>query len=466
MTKLWAVLVKELLPKLKLGSSVAEHDEALERYFIETETFRALIQGERDIIAGDKGTGKTALYRILQKRYASLPEMTDVEVLAAFNPAGNPVFQRLTEDDPLEEGQYVGLWKAYFFALAGNWALEINEGAFSANMDALDDLLGKTGLRSADSTPNTIFSQVVNLFRRFAQPEAAEVTIAFTPQGLPILTPRVEFASNDDTTPEIVEHDRALALLNEVLDETGYSVWLVLDRLDEAFQGFPRAEIPALRALLRTYLDLQAFNHIRLKLFVRRDLFSRVVEGGFVNLTHVNARKVEIVWDQEDLFDLLCRRIEENRELMSELDLADKPREEAFNAVFPDQVDPGERKPTTWNWMMSRIRDGNGIAPPRNLIDLASKAQDAQQRREAREERQYVSGEPLVGSDSLKRGLSALSSERVQDTLLAEAGEYADTSRASATERLSIMWSPLRLSWMSPPRMQLTPASPSSVSVS
>jgi hypothetical protein len=55
------VYVKEILHELDLGNSVAEHDEALERYFVETETFRSLISDKGDIIAGDKGTGKTAL---------------------------------------------------------------------------------------------------------------------------------------------------------------------------------------------------------------------------------------------------------------------------------------------------------------------------------------------------------------------------------------------------------------------
>jgi hypothetical protein len=422
------MLVKELLPKLKLGSSVAEHDEALADYFIETDTFRALVQGERDIIAGDKGTGKTALYKILRARFASLPEMCDIEVIAAFNPTGNPVFQRLTEDDPLEEGQYVGLWKAYFFALAGNWVLEIYEGTFSEKMEELHELLTETGLRSADSGANTVFSQVANLFRRLAKPvDAAEVTVAMTPQGLPIITPRVEFGAKGSAEPRLVEHDRALSLLNEVLDETGYSVWLVLDRLDEAFQGFPQAEIPALRALFRTYLDLQEFERVRLKLFVRRDLFRRIIGGGFVNLTHINARKVEIIWDDEDLFDLLCRRIEENGEFIADLGLDGKPRNDLFDAVFPDQVDQGEKRPTTWNWMLTRIADGNGIKPPRNLIDLATKAQEAQQRQERRqgEDHEYAEDETVISGDSLKRGLEALSSERVQDTLLAEAGDYA-----------------------------------------
>jgi ABC-type amino acid transport substrate-binding protein len=85
--------IKELLPKLDLGASVAEFDDALEKYFVETDTFRALVDDRVDIVAGDKGTGKTAIYRILQKRFGKLAKLQNVEVVPAFNPTGNPVFQ-------------------------------------------------------------------------------------------------------------------------------------------------------------------------------------------------------------------------------------------------------------------------------------------------------------------------------------------------------------------------------------
>jgi hypothetical protein len=176
-------------------------------------------------------------------------------------------------------------------------------------------------------------------------------------------------------------------------------------------------------ALFRTYLDLNAFPRVRLKLFVRKDLFGRIIAGGFVNLTHVNARKIEIVWDEDDLFDLLFRRIKENDSFLADVGLDEPDAQRVFDAVFPDQVDPGERKPKTWTWMMARIRDGNGIRPPRNLIDLVKKAQEEQMRREERASTEYAEGTPLIGSEALKKGLARLSTERVQDTLLAEAGE-------------------------------------------
>ena len=270
------MLINDALSQLDLGSSVAEHDEALEAYFIETDVFRALVEDRRDTIAGDKGTGKTALYRILQTRYPKL--LADVEVLPGFNPAGAPVFQRLAEGEPMNEGQYVTVWKAYMLSLVGNWVLQLNEGAFSHKMKALDSLLMKTGLRSPDDTASAIFSQIVNLFRRITNPKSADVTMTITPDGLPVIAPHIEFDDSEQDDPSLIRHDDALRLLDDVLGEIGFRAWVVLDRLDEAFQGFPEAEIPVLRALLRTYLDLAAFDHMTLKLFVRKDLFRRIIE--------------------------------------------------------------------------------------------------------------------------------------------------------------------------------------------
>lgn len=422
--------VKRLLRSLDVGSSVAEHDADLERYFVETATFRQLVEDRGDIIAGDKGTGKTALYRILKERYPRIPELAAVEVVPAFNPQGTPVFQRILETGALDEGQYIGVWKAYFLSLAGNWLLTLHEGEFSPSMKRLDHLLQSVGLRSADDTAQTIFSQLVNHLKSLFRPRAAEQTVTFTEVGMPIVTHRVEFDDEPGTgiadSDGLVRHDDALRLLNDALIEGDVSLWLVMDRLDEAFQGKPEHERPALRALLRTYLDMLDLDRVRLKLFVRRDLFGRIIEGGFVNLTHINARRIEIVWDEEDLYSLLFRRIMESSEFVNLLHIEqDAEAGSVFDMVFPEQVDPGDRKPKTWRWIMSRVRDGNDVRPPRNLIDLVLKAQDAQSRAEDRETRPYEPGVPLISGESLKRGLEALSGQRVQDTLLAEAGVNA-----------------------------------------
>lgn len=423
------MLVKELLNEMDLGNSVAEFDQDLQSYFVETQSFRALVSGDVDIIAGDKGTGKTALFRVLRERYREIPALANIEIIPAFNPAGNPVFQRLGQMDPLTEGQYATIWKSYFLSLVGNWLLAIVGGPDSDNLRRLDEMLTKLGIRSADDSPQTIFSKLLNQVRRLLSPQAVEVGITVTEAGLPIFTPRIEFGDaleQAQAAPaDVIQHEEALGVLNACLADLGLSVWIVLDRIDEAFQGYPNVERPALRALLRTYLDLLEFDYVKLKLFVRKDLFRKVVQGGFVNLTHVNAKRLDIVWDEDDLKALLCNRIRRDPQFLQMIGTNEKGDDEVFSLIFPGQVDVGARKPTTWAWMMSRIRDGNGIRPPRNLVDLAKKAQQTQQRAEDRVPRQYVQGEPLIEADALRKALQRLSEDRVNDTLLAEAADLA-----------------------------------------
>ena len=414
--------MKDALRSLELGNSVAEHDAALEKYFVENEAFHALVDGKVDVIAGDKGTGKTALYRIIKKRHREISKIQSVEIISGFNPAGSPIFQRLVQEEPLTEGQYISVWKTYILSLIGNWLLGIVDADTSDTLKSLDQLLESSGLRSPDDKPETIFNKVTNKLRQLLHPKSAEVQIQFSETGIPIINPKLTFGASSQNTEEEIRHEDALQLLNKALGEIGLQAWVALDRLDEAFQGFPDIEVPALRALLRTYLDLLAFENFRLKLFVRKDLFRKIIGEKFVNLTHINARKIEIVWDESDLLNLLCERIRENTDLISKLGAKDLSDLQLFEQVFPDQVDSGERKPTTWKWILSRIRDGNDTRPPRNLIDLVVMSREAQLRAESRAPRAFKAGTPLIGPESLRSAQKRLSAQRVEDTLLAEAG--------------------------------------------
>ncbi len=405
---------------MNLGNSVAEFDESLEDYFVENDAFNALVKGQADIIAGDKGTGKTAVYRILQKRFGLIESLKGVEVLSGFNPAGSPIFQKLVRQPILTEGQYASVWKTYFLSLVGNWILEIVGDDQSHKFSALDKLLTDTGLRSKDDKPETIFSKLINSIQRIFTPKSVELAVTLSETGIPIITPKIEFGREELSHPEEVSHEQALRLLNDCLAEIDYTIWLALDRLDEAFLGFPGVEKPALRALFRTYLDMLDFDKIRLKLFVRRDLFRKIIGNGFVNLTHINARKKEILWDEPDLLNLLAARIRENSEFLKISSSEKLSDEDLFYRLFPTKVDQAERKPATWKWVISRIRDGNDVKPPRNLIDLVNLAREEQLRFESRSPKNFESNSPLINAESIKKAHTRLSSQRVEDTLLAE----------------------------------------------
>jgi len=420
---------KEALQQLKVGETVAEFDKDLKNYFVETQTFRSLIHGQKDVVAGDKGTGKTAIFQILAQRYTEFPELQNVEVVPAFNTSGDPTFQQLAIGGlVLNEGQYRTVWKTYVLSLGGNWLLRLYEGEWTPSMKRLDVLLKRIGVREPDDSPATIFTHLVDAVRRIIKPKSVGVALSFDESGMPVTTPKVEFGEHTEVANEVIKHGESLRLLNDALHEANLSLWLVFDRLDEAFIGYPDAEIPALRALFRSYLDLLEFDRISVKLFVRRDLFRRITqaEGGFVNLTHIDAKKVEIVWDDKDLLNLLIRRVKSNHEFVDTADLQGKSDQEIFDSLFPEKVQEGAKRPNTLKWMLTRIRDGQNVKPPRNLIELVKKAQEEQLRKEDRdlEPKDYSPGEVLIEGEAIRSALRRLSTERVVNQLMAESGEY------------------------------------------
>jgi hypothetical protein len=444
------MLVKRILEDLNLGSSVAEFDESLDRYFVDTNTFHALTMERKDIVAGDKGTGKTALYRTLIKRYQSIPSLQNVDILTGFNISGDPIFQQLLSIPAQTEGQYLAFWKTYFLALMSNWITAQDAAVYRPISKRIGPFIERYGLKTADNSAQGVFKRIVNFFPKLPRPKSFETELAMTEAGMPSIKPKIEFNQTSAVVqpPNFfgVDFNAGLIMLNGSLRESGKTIWITLDRLDEAFLGFPSVEIPALRALLRTYLDFQSMENIKLKLFVRKDLFRKVIAGGFVNLTHINSRKIEIVWDEEDLQSLLVARIRDSPSVVGALALRGINNESAIYKIFPPKIAQGEKQSTTWSWVMTRIRDGNGIKAPRNLIDLLEHARESQLRSEARTERELTPETSVIEADSVKKALNALSRARVQDTLLAESTElvpliekFRDGKAEHNTKSLSIL---------------------------
>lgn len=420
--------IREAIQKLKFGNSVAESDKGLQDYFLVTQSYLALVNDEADLIAGDKGTGKTAIFQHLKRNFANETLLSETGIVTGFNLGGEPLFRKMGNEQPLQEIQYITIWKMYILSLAGNWLLNSSKGKRFNSVQKLDVLLTKLELRSEDNNATSTFANVLGWARRLRP----KIELSPDPTSPTLFKPSIEFyqdQSKDETISlEEISQGEAFALLDSALSEQNKSAWVVIDRLDEAFVGLPDIETPALRALLRAYLDLMALDRLRLKLFVRKDLFRKIIQDGFVNLTHINARKFEIIWDDDDLLALLAQRVRKSHEFIQMFGIVDASDQELFQLVFSEKLEARKNAPNTWRWMLSQICDGNGVKSPRNLIDLMGLSQQEQLRREQRSPRKYVSGAPMIEIDSVKKALVRLSERRIEDTLLAEYGR--DVQRA------------------------------------
>ena len=263
-----------------------------------------------------------------------------------------------------------------------------------------------------------------------ATPKTVGVDFSFNEFGIPVFSPKIELGSansKEDVKPETISHQDAYEILNAALADRNIILWIALDRLDEAFVGRPDIEALALRALIRAFMDLK-YSNVRLKLFVRNDLFRKITREGFVNLTHVHAQRKEIMWDEDDLLTLITNRIKNNPEIFRLIGVNVKKlsSHQVFDIMFPSKV--YQQGSSTWNWMLNAIRDGNSVRPPRNLIDLCIMAQEEQLRIERRNPREYAINRPLIEVEALKKAVVRLSKQRIEDTLMAEYGEDVKTA--------------------------------------
>ncbi|WP_257309461.1 P-loop ATPase, Sll1717 family [Geothrix fuzhouensis] len=415
-----------VLRRLTFGSRIAEEEtDALSQYFVETDAWAQVFGGAIDVVYGPKGSGKSALYSLLIAKREPLFDR-GILLVAGENPRGATAFKGITVDPPLTELEFTSLWKLYICCLLH---AVLNEYDIT-NQPAteLGRILASTGLVKGSGSLAQLLAKVSAYVKRVIRPESVEGIVKFDPNTqLPVgVGAKINFSpdSQGDASGS-TSVDRLLELANEAFTENGFTVWVLLDRLDVAFAEHEDLEANALRALFRVYLDLMAHPQIKLKIFLRSDIWSRITESGFREASHIT-RTLTIEWNQSSLLNLVVRRAVYNNDLRDfysvaiTLPTAPLVEQEAFfYRLSPAQVEVGPNKSPTFGWVISRTTDGLKVVAPREVIHFFNRL------REVQSQRLEVGGaqpeaEALFERGSYKEALPEVSKIRLEQTLYAE----------------------------------------------
>jgi hypothetical protein len=418
---------REVLRDLKVGARVAEEESTeLANYFVETDQWQRIFAGEVDVIYGPKGSGKSAIYSLLISRTDSLFDRR-ILVVAGENPRGTPAFRDLVADPPSSEDEFRNLWKLYLVALIGEALREY--GISNSPATELFRILSEAKLLEKRASLDGLVRDVLKYVRNIGKAEAVEGGLQFDPNSGLVngVTGRIVFRApaSDEAKAGLVSVDSLMELANRAAEEADYTVWVLLDRLDVAFADTEDLEKNALRALFRVYLDARQLRRLQFKIFLRTDIWRRITEQGWREASHITGA-VTIKWSRELLLNLVVRRLLQTKILRNEFAVDEdatlkstEKQSEFFYALFPRQVDTGPNKPTTFDWMLSRTRDGSGDTAPRELIHLLTEARGAQLRQLeiGQEEPQ---GTTIIGPGALREALIPVSEVRLFQTIFAE----------------------------------------------
>lgn len=433
----------DILRTLNFGQRVAEEEgDQLASYFVETDHWHRLYSDANDVVYGPKGAGKSALYSLLVDRK---DELFDRGILLApgENPRGAPAFRALVGDPPASEREFIALWKLYIACLISATLEEYGIPGQAA--DELRTRLEQSGLRQRHKNLQGLLLTAFEYVKRILRPTSVETGLQLdaatqVPSGV---TAKITFAepSLADAELGVASVDRLLALADEALNSAGYKIWILLDRLDVAFTDTHLLEQNA-RALFHTYLDLLSYNNLRLKIFLRTDIWRRITTSGFREASHIT-RHLTISWNRNSLLNLVIRRILQNDSIINtygvnkEAVLASADAQETlFYRLFPEQVEAGARKTNTFDWMVGRTCDGSRQCAPRELIHLMNSLREVQIRRLEVGDPEPEGGQ-LFTRGAFKEALPEVSAVRLTQTLYSEypdARDFIEKLRGEKTQ--------------------------------
>ncbi|WKA29760.1 P-loop ATPase, Sll1717 family [Bradyrhizobium roseum] len=444
---------RDVLHDLSFGNQIAEEEkDTLKDYFVQTSSWQKILRGEIDVIYGPKGAGKSAIYVLIQD-YVDYLFDKNVLLVSAEHIRGDPAFKSLTLDPPTSEREFTNIWKLYFLTLIAR-ALD-DYGMKGASIEQLRTVLSENGLLASKSTTlGAILKLVQTYVRKYSNPSAVEGGVQVSAEGMPKFSGKLTF---EDTTPEnekkgFVSIDQLFNLANQSLDGARHKVWVLLDRLDVAFDESSELEKNALRALFRAYRDIRKYDHVVVKVFLRTDIWERIADRGFREATHIS-RDITLKWDKNSLQNLIVRRLLSNPKVLDFYSVKQEQVLEDYNAqsdffyrVFPDQIELGEKQSNTMDWIIKRSTDSRNDPAPREIIYFLNKAVEHQMARLERGEEE-PDGNALFDRAVFKEALPELSEYRTTKMLYAEYPDekkYIEKMRGEKSEQsvvtLSSLW--------------------------
>ncbi|MEO0180519.1 MAG: hypothetical protein ABIM74_08110 [candidate division WOR-3 bacterium] len=341
------------------GFTAAEDERnLLPQFFTQTRNYLEFLSGSYDIVLGLKGSGKSAMLLFTYHEWVERRVLQDKFLILANSVSGTPVFEETLRDTE-EADEYKALlaWRSYLLSVLSG---ELPEEVFrkSRTLKEWQSELRKLGLWFSKGDElrkrwDTVISRLNGLRRIKARSD-----LGFTPTG-GVTGGGVEFEAefSDDPSlrnfPKASELYRLMEMADKGFGEANIEVWILMDRLDLIYHDDPKVEKIIMRSLLETYRTMRHFKNMKLKVFLRSDLFEDATAEGFRNLDHLYPSITKIYWDSDGLMRLIQKRVDQV--LGSEI------------RFLPENMGRGP----AWSWIYNRLTlfpEGEESVSPRDVI--------------------------------------------------------------------------------------------------
>lgn len=421
----------EILENINLGNEVAEYDENIGHYYINTHYVFDFINDKYDIVKGVKGSGKTAMLVTLCNNQSTYEQLKNKILIKAMNITGDLEFKRAFDTVSVNGSdiqKVMDAWKIYIINIIWN---QIKE-----NLSGYAYLEKKLTEENIITEKNGILDKLLHSIKRVK----LKASNTFNLDGS--TTQSVELGHNDENTakkpslPDLIDFNYIFEELSNILLKNNICLWLMMDRLDDAFPENSDKDNIILKSLLYAYKDVCSYKGFKIKIFIREDIFDEITKkSGFTSLTHVSAKTMNsLKWDREIVEKLIVERLLFNKSFTEYIidlgintvnqEITPEIRRQIIYKLVKTQIDVGQNNPDTVGWIINHVVDGNGIYTPRDIIKLLDTARGIQVQQMITKNITDTSEDYLIGPAAIRESYQIISKEKLSTQLYAEYPQF------------------------------------------
>jgi|GEM_PF-1491646 len=302
------------LSSFDFGAPDGKDDPLLEACALTITPITEFLEENKSIVVGERGTGKTALFRLLSDgklRFRSTEKFSQIYVAIdeelGYKTLREHVVAQVKDSTKSPDASHRIVWELYFFSRCIESLTKKfgNNGRFELLRDRFYKTIGWTQHQRVS---------LLDILKGTKKTVGVKLEGGHLGYVIPNFYTSVEPSKADASTDssQLLDVPSLKSELNSFLKDSKTVVYLLVDKLDEFVSGEEyETQKQILQALIHCWRDYQSYPNIKLKLFVRRDLYERL-DFSAIGRDKIDPKKVELRWSPEDIRQFAAFRIFHN----------------------------------------------------------------------------------------------------------------------------------------------------------
>lgn len=337
------------------GAIDAENDVDLLKNFYKTDVISQIEKGEKTIVIGRKGTGKSAIYTYI------CDEHKKESVKLVLNDYPWQLHDKFRNEVVSERECYVNSWMFLIYIEIAKKIISDEESIWNSSE--------RKEIRRLKGWLKRNWGSIDFDYKENLNPKESKTTLNFSPQvmGNGLGGIAKEISRNSNVGQSLSVYNQKLEkILSRLLGTYSKKIYLAFDQLDLAYSSDDKGYINKLIGLLlATYQFYKKFQNIRVVLFLRSDIFN--------NITFQDKNKIKdnlvvfLDWDADKEEGSLSLKKFIAIRIKNALGLNNEDFDFCWNSIF-DNSKIG-RNQYKWNYIIERT-----FLRPRDIIKFLNLA--------------------------------------------------------------------------------------------